>query len=118
MDSVTQSFNELYNTTSAYMQTGFYRINAVQGLLIAMVAAYFLPKWSRVFVIAGGATIAHLVLDVMLPVLANNAAFRLPPIVDSEYWRYALALYVGYLLVITVFYVIKRTMFSGGHSHA
>ena len=116
MDSVTQWFNDLYNATVAYMETGFYRINAVQGLLIAMVAAYLMPTWGRVFVMALGAMIAHLVLDVMLPVLANNAAFRLPPLMDSEYWRYALALYVGYLLVITVFFVIKRMMVGGHHA--
>ncbi len=116
MDTVVQSFNELWNTTTAYMETGFYKINAVQGLLIAMVAAYFLSKWSQVFKIAFGATLFHLVLDVMLPVVANNAAFRLPNVVDGEYWRYALALYVGYLLVITIFYVIKKTMLKGSHA--
>lgn len=115
MDSVTQTFNDLYYTTAAYMEAGFYRINAVQGLLIGIVAAYLMPAWGRVFVFALGATVAHLVLDVMLPVLANNAAFRLPPLVDSEYWRYALALYVGYLLVITVFFVIKRMMVGTQH---
>jgi hypothetical protein len=116
METVTQSLNDFFNAATAYMQTGFYRINAVQGLLIAMFAAYLMPAWGRIFVVAFGATLGHLILDVMLPVLANNAAFRLPPIVDPEYWRYALALYVGYLLVITVFYVIKRMMLGGKHA--
>ena len=111
-----ETVNEALNTATVYMQSGFQQINAVQGLLIALVAAYLLPAWGRVFAVAGGATLAHLILDVMLPVLANNAAFRLPPIVDSEYWRYALTLYVGYLLVITVFYVIKRSMFGTSHA--
>ncbi len=116
MDTLSQNINEFLDTSNAYMQAGFYKINAVQGLLIAIVGAYLLPQWSRVFVIAGGATIVHLILDVMLPVLANNAAFRLPPLVEADYWRYALTLYVGYLLVITVFYVIKRTMLSSSHA--
>jgi hypothetical protein len=111
-----ETINELFNTATAYMQTGFYQINAVQGLLIALVAAYLLPTWGRIFVVAFGAVLVHLIFDMMLPVLANNAAFRLPPIVDSEYWRYALTLYVGYLLVITVFYVIKRMMLGGRHA--
>lgn len=112
-----ETLNELFNTTFAYMETGFYRINAVQGLLIAIVAAYLMPVWGRVFVFALGAAIAHLVLDVMLPVLANGAAFRLPALMEADYWRYALTLYVGYLLVITVFFVIKR-MLVGTHHHA
>lgn len=108
----------LWNDITSYMESGFYRINALQGLLIAIGAAYFLHKWSSVFVMAIGAVLVHVILDVMIPVLANNAAFQLPPLVESEYWRYLLTLYVGYLLVITVFYVIKRMLLQGGASHA
>ena len=97
-----------------YMQTGFYKVNALQGLLIAIVAAYMLPKWSRLFVIALGATLMHVVFDVMLPVLARNAAFRLPPLVDVEYWRYVLALYIGFLIIIPVFYLVKLLVLRGG----
>lgn len=98
-----------------YMQAGFYKVNAVQGLLIAAVAAVMLPKWSRVFVIALGATLVHVIFDVMVPVLARGAAFRLPPLVDIEYWRYLLALYIGFLIIISVFYVIKKLVFSNAH---
>jgi hypothetical protein len=98
-----------------YMQTGFYKVNAIQGLLIAIGAAVLLPMWSRLFFVALGATLVHVMLDVMIPVLAHSGAFRLPPLVDVEYWRYLLALYIGFLIVITVFYVIKRVVFRGAH---
>ena len=98
-----------------YMHTGFYKVNAAQGLLIAMVAAVLLPKWSRIFVIALGATLVHVIFDVMVPVLARNAPFRLPPLVDIEYWRYLLAIYIGFLIIISVFYVIKKVMFRSAH---
>ena len=97
-----------------YMQTGFYRVNAIQGLLIAIVAAYVMPKWSRLFVVALGATLTHVVFDVMIPVLGRNAAFRLPPLVDVEYWRYLLALYVGFVIIIPIFYLVKILMLRGG----
>ena len=109
---------ELWNSLTAYAQTGFHEINALQGLLIAIIAAIFLHRWAGVFAVAVGATIVHLVLDVMLPVLANNAAFRLPEIIDGNYWRYALTLYVGYLIVISVFYIIKRVVLRGSHQVA
>ncbi len=35
MDTVTQNINQFLDTSNAYMQAGFYKINAVQGLLIA-----------------------------------------------------------------------------------
>lgn len=112
------TLQSLWNDVANYMQTGFYRINALQGLLIAIGAAYFLHKWTSVFVMAVGAVLVHVILDVMIPVLGTAAAFRLPPLVESEYWRYLLTLYVGYLLVITVFYVIKRVLLQGGARHA
>lgn len=98
-----------------FFRTGFYDVNAVLGLLIALVAAYFLSKWSRVFVIAVGAVLAYVVAQVMIPVIANNATFKLPPLVESEYWRGLVALYAGFLIVITVFYVVKRTLLKSGH---
>lgn len=105
---------QLFSAVNDYMHAGFYKVNAVQGLLIAMVAAYLLSKWSRIFVVALGATLVHVILDVMIPVLGRNAAFRLPPLVDIEYWRYLLALYIGFLIIIPVFYLIKIIVLRGG----
>jgi hypothetical protein len=106
------TFQALWADIMSYMQTGFTQINAVQGLLIAIVAAYFLHRWGNVFAVAVGATVVHIIFDVMLPVLANGAQFRLPPLMDGSYWNYVLALYVGYLLVITVFYIVKRVILN------
>ena len=105
---------QFISAVNDYMQTGFYKVNALQGLLIAIVAAYLLPKWSRLFVIALGATLVHAIFDVMIPVLARNAPFRLPPLVDVEYWRYLLAIYIGFLIIIPVFYAVKLLVLRGG----
>lgn len=110
--------DNFWNDLNAYMQTGFAHINALQGLLIAIGAAYFLYNWSNVFAVAVAAVVVHVMVDVMLPVLANNAPFKLPPLVDGDYWRFLLTLYVGYIIVITVFYIVKRVVFSGGPQHA
>ena len=114
MDTLQTFWNDL----TVYLQTGFQHINALQGLLIAMGAAYFLHRWGNVFAMAVGAVIVHVIVDVMLPVLANQAAFQLPPLVDGDYWRYLLALYVGYILVISVFYMVKRVVLNREHQSA
>jgi hypothetical protein len=106
---------QFFAAVNDYMQTGFYKVNAIQGLLIAIVAAYLLPAWKQLFVYALGAVLFHVVFDVMIPVLGRNAAFRLPPLVDVEYWRYLLALYIGFLIIIPVFYLVKTLMLRGGH---
>ena len=98
-----------------YFRVGFHDVNGVLGLLIAIIATYFLGKYSRIFVVALGAVVFYVLAQVMIPVVANNAAFRLPPIVESSYWQSLIALYAGFLIVITLFYIVKRTVLRGGH---
>ncbi len=112
------SFDQFWNDLSNYAHNGFAHVNVVQGLIIAIIAAWMMYRWSSVIIVAAGATLVHAIVDVMLPVLANNAPFQLPPVVDGDYWRYLLTLYVGYLIVITVFYVIKRMLIDVRHSVA
>ena len=99
---------------------GFARVNAVLGIIIAIVAAYMMSEWKRIWAITLGATIIHLLAEVMLPVLANHESFRLPPdLLELSYWRTALALYLGYLIVIAIFFFIKTRVLpkGGGGGH-
>ena len=109
MDTIQAYGNDLL----AFLREGFNHVNVVKGLVIAMIAAYFLPQWKRLWALAAGALLAHLTLDVMIPVLANHAPFKLPALLSEHFWRFALSLYVGYLLVISVFFVIKKTILGG-----
>ena len=107
-----------WNDFVTYLQAGFAHVNVVQGLLIAIIAAFMMYSWSSVFAVAVGATVIHVLVDALLPVLSNGGEFRLPPLVEGDYWRYLLALYIGYVAVISVFYVVKRVLVSAQHSHA
>lgn len=107
-----------WNDFMAYLDTGFAQFNVVQGLLIAIIAAFMMYSWGSVFVVAAGAVIAHVLIDALLPVLNNAGSFRLPPVVDGEYWKYLLALYLGYVVAISVFYVVKRMLIGAQHSVA
>jgi len=97
-----------------YFRIGFHDLNAILGLLIAMVAAYFLSRYNRIFVAALGAVVVYVVAKVMLPVLDHNAAFQLPPLVERAYWQSLIAIYAGFLIIITVFYLVKQTLLRGG----
>lgn len=97
------------------LRLGFHDINAqILGLLVAMVAAYFLSKWSRVFIIAIGAVVFFLVAQVMVGVIAQNQKFQLPSWLVDDPQR-LLGVYAGFLLVITIFYIVKKMMLRGGH---
>ena len=108
----------LWHDFWSYLEVGFAQVNVVQGLLIAVAAAFMTHKWSNVFTVAIGAVVFHVLLDALLPVLNNTGSFRLPPLVEGDYWRYLLALYLGYVLAISVFYVVKRAFAGAQHGHA
>ncbi len=96
---------------------GFGRVNgALLGLIIALFGAYFLHDWrKRIFAITLGATLIFLIAQVMLPVLADNASFRLPSnMIEVSYWRSAFAQFLGFFLIISVFYFIKTRVIPGG----
>jgi hypothetical protein len=93
------------------LREGFAHVNGALGLIIALVGAYMLHHWKRLWAVALGATLIHLIAEVMIPVLANQTRFALPnDLLQMSYWRTAAALYLGYLVVIMVFFVIKKTV--------
>lgn len=101
---------EFVNEVLDFLQTGFASINKMQGLIIAAVAAFVMPSWRRLLYVAAGAVIVHVVIDTLLPVLARNAAFRLPELLEPSYWRYLGLLFVGYVCVVAVFFAVKRVV--------
>lgn len=105
---------EYANQALDFIQLGFNRVNAIQGLLIALGAAYLLHEWRRLPVIALGALFVHVILSVMIPVLGQGAAFKLPPLVEPSYWRVLASLFVGYLIIVAVFFALKRMLMKAG----
>jgi hypothetical protein len=93
-----------------FMRAGFNSVNAVQGLIIAFVAALIMPGWNRLLVFAVAATVVHVIVDVLLPVVSGGAALRLPPILEVPFWREVGFLLVGYLIIIAVLFLLRRLL--------
>jgi hypothetical protein len=110
-----ESGQQVLDAVLEYFRSGFYSVNGVKGLLIAILGAYYLHEWRRVFVIALGAVALHVVLDVLIPIIVRSGPFALPPIVEPSYWQMLLKLYAGYLIVISVFFLVKRLLRGGRH---
>jgi hypothetical protein len=108
-------FQHMVNAAWDFFREGFNQVNAVEGLVIALIAALFVPAWKRVWAVALGATLVTAILNVMLPVLADHAAFRLPPLMEPGFWRFMAVLFVGYLIVIGVFFFLKRLFLREAH---
>lgn len=96
-----------------FAREGFSEVNAVQGLVVAVIAALMLSQWARLFFIAAGAVIAHVALDVLSPVFAEVGPLRLPEVLEPYFWRYLALLFVGYLIAIGILFAIKRVVVRG-----
>ena len=108
-------FAHIVNSVWDFFREGFNQVNAIEGLIIALVAALFVPAWHRVWAVALGATLVTIILNVLLPVLADHAAFRLPPLMEPNFWRFVAVLFVGYIVVIGVFFMLKRIFLREAH---
>src|SRR5690606_40375504 len=87
-------------------QGGFDGVNQVVGLLIAVIATLLMPAWSRLWGTALGAALTHVAVGVIRPVL-DGGAFVLPDLLTLTFWMGVLALFLGYAIVIAVFFLIK-----------
>ncbi len=101
---------EFLESVLDFLRQGFSTVNGVQGLIIALVAALLLPSFGRLPVFVLGATVVHVLVDALLPVLSAGAALRLPDVLGLPFWRYVAVLLAGYLVVIALLALIKRVV--------
>jgi len=103
----------------AFFREGFAHVNAFLGLIIALFAAFQLSSWKKLWEYALAATLVHIVALVLIPVVDHNAPLRLPPLVDAGFWRDTAAVYVGYVIIISVFFFVRTRLFkiSGAAHH-
>lgn len=111
-------FLHYLNEILDFFRQGFESVNAILGLIIAVVAAFQLSGWKKIWEIALAATLVHIIAVLLIPVIDHNGPIHLPPLVTLGFWRDTLALYVGYVIVIAAFFFIRMKLFkSGGGGH-
>ena len=111
MESLFDSIGAFLSGIFGLAQGGFDGVNQVMGLLIAVIAALIMPAWSRLWATALGAAFVHVVIVALRPML-DGGAFALPNLLSLPFWMALLALFLGYAIVIAVFFFIK-TLFAG-----
>lgn len=123
MEQVGQAWGQIgpyVDWIYALARSGFYEINDVRGILIAATGAYLMTGLRRLPVIVMWCIVADLLIRVLGPVIVNKRSLELPAIVELGFWQSLLALALGYLLVVTVLYVVKTVLlrlFDGGGGH-
>lgn len=117
-------FGTLLQNILDFLQRGFTDINngPILGVIIALVAAFMMHSWNRLWAVALGALVAFEVLARwILPFINNGGKVPTPlfpaNMMTSDFWIGILALYVGFFIVIGIVYFIKR-QFMGRVVHA
>ena len=98
------------------LRDGFTQINDPKGLLIALAATVFVRSWGQWIPAAIISTIVYVAVEHFAPVLAGRGELVLPPLMEAGFWTRTGILFVGFLLVIGVFFFVKRILMnaSGG----
>jgi hypothetical protein len=105
---------EYVDQAVAYVREGFDTVNQLTGLLIALVLTIFMGSWKQWLPFALLGAIVHIAINQFGPVLTGGGELRLPDITSETFWTQALVLFLGYLIVIGIFFLVKRLIFRGG----
>lgn len=117
MESLIDSIGAFLSGLLGLAQGGFDGVNQVMGLLIAVIAALLMPAWNRLWASALGAAFVHILIGMVRPVL-DGGSLVLPPLLTLSFWMTVLALFLGYAVVIAVFFLIKSLFTGGGRRRA
>jgi hypothetical protein len=120
MESLFDSIGAFLSGIFGLAQGGFDSVNQIMGLLIAVIATLMMPAWRSLWGTALGAAFVHILIGVLRPLL-DGGAVVLPNLLSLAFWMTVLALFLGYAIVIAVFFFIK-TLLTGGlgrrrHAH-
>ncbi|WP_298745401.1 hypothetical protein [uncultured Brevundimonas sp.] len=116
MESLFDSIGAFVGGVFGLAQGGFDGVNQVMGLLIAVIAALLMKAWKGLWATALGAALVHVAVGVIRPVL-DGGAFVLPDLLSLTFWMGVLALFLGYAIVIAVFFLVKSLVTGGGLGH-
>lgn len=103
---------ELVDQAVVFLRDGFGTINNPKGLLIALAATIFLGSWRQWIPVAAVATVIHIAIEQLAPVLAGGGGdVRLPELMSEGFWTQTLVLFLGYLVIIGIFFLLKGMLF-------
>lgn len=102
-----------------FLQSGFYKVNGPQGLIIALLAVVIMKNWGQWLTLTFASTIIYAIVEAVKPIIFGNGDLKLPPVVEPNYWLSVAGLFVGLAIIIAMFFAVKSVFFlRGGGSGA
>ncbi|MGY6531098.1 hypothetical protein [Glycocaulis sp.] len=83
----------------------------IQMGVIGVVMALMMQSFGAILIFTVVAMIIHVVVDQVLPMVRDGAAFAIPPVADMSYWQYIAFLAVAYFAGLIVLFLIKSIIF-------
>ncbi|MAN60779.1 MAG: hypothetical protein CMI60_02415 [Parvibaculum sp.] len=104
--------NDILNQAIALFQQGFDTVNSIQGLIIALIAAFLMRRFGQIIAWTFAATIIHEVVSGGRRYLAGDAS-PLPNLTDVDGDLKLIGIrFLGYLVAITVLYIVRRIVMN------
>jgi hypothetical protein len=94
------------------LRAGFTQINDPKGLVIALIATLFMRSWGQWIPAGVISVVVYIVIEHFAPVLAGQSEFALPPLMEASFWTRTGILLVGFLIVIGIFFFVKRIILT------
>ena len=113
MDTIIYYLNPVLDL----FRVGFNQVNALLGLIIALIASFQLSAWKKLWEMALAALAFHIVAMMLAPSIDHGAPIRLPAMLDLTVWRNWLAIYVGYVILIALFYFLRTRLLKPAAAH-
>lgn len=85
----------------------------IQMGVIALVMALLMQSYAAVLIFTVVGVVVHVIVDEVLPIVRDNAAFAMPDLTAMPYWQYLSFAALTYLVGITILYMIKSIIFRG-----
>jgi len=102
-----------FDNTLSFLNAGYGQVNGPQGLLIALLAVVLMTRWGQLLPITLGATVTYAIVEAIKPIV-NGGNIALPPVTDPNYLGTLASLYIGLLIIIAMFFAVKKVLFMRG----
>jgi len=113
MDHILQFFADVL----LLFRSGFNQVNAYLGLIIALIASFQLSHWKKLWEVALAALLFHILALILAPVIDHGAPMRLPALLDVGVLRNWLAIYIGYVILIALFFFLRTRLLKPAAAH-
>lgn len=103
---------EYLNEAIALGRQGFDTVSSIQGIVIAVIAAGLMRSYGQIIGWALGATIIHEIVTIVRHVIEKDGVV-IPDFTNMEVLKLIAVRFVGYLVVISLVYLVRRVLMRG-----